>query len=302
MATTRTVANRFLTHAARLVAAKLQRIENERAGGFAIRLDYPTSAENVPRWNKGVNSHSRLLARIADDSAKFGRDRDTWVRVARTAREIPDMLPDDLPGPRWRNSMFAGLDAFATGYFLAAGPRRYVEIGSGHSTRFARHFVDAMSTATRITSIDPYPRAECDALCDEILRTPAECVDGSQFDDLAAGDVLFFDGSHRSFMNSDVTAVLLDVLPRLAPGVLIGIHDIFLPDDYPADWADRYYNEQYMLAAYLLGAQERIRIMFPAYYVCVYDEGHPALAAGREYSSCPPDRLEGCAFWFTHVA
>ena len=48
--------------------------------------------------------------------------------------------------------------------------------------------------------------------------------------------MVFFDGSHRTFMNSDATVFFLEVLPTLPAGTLVGIHDIYLPDDYPADW------------------------------------------------------------------
>lgn len=67
---------------------------------------------------------------------------------------------------------------------------------------------------------------------------------------------MFFDGSHRCFQNSDVTAFFLDVMPRLPSGILIGIHDILWPQDYPPGWKDRYYSEQYVLGAYLLGAAD----------------------------------------------
>ena len=66
---------------------------------------------------------------------------------------------------------------------------------------------------------------------------------------LSAGDMVFIDNSHRAFQNSDVTVFFTEVLPALPAGVAYGIHDIFLPDDYPAGWSDRFYNEQYLLAA-----------------------------------------------------
>ena len=78
------------------------------------------------------------------------------------------------------------------------------------------------------------------------MRQPLEAVDASEFGALTAGDVVFFDGSHRVFQNSDVTVFFLEILPALPPGVLVQIHDIFWPVDYPPAWADRYYSEQYM--------------------------------------------------------
>jgi hypothetical protein len=64
---------------------------------------------------------------------------------------------------------------------------------------------------------------------------------------------LFIDGSHIVFQGTDGPYLFLRILPRIRPGVLVQIHDIFLPDDYPSDFRDRWYNEQYLLAAILLG-------------------------------------------------
>jgi hypothetical protein len=74
------------------------------------------------------------------------------------------------------------------------------------------------------------------------------------------GSILFFDGSHRSFPGSDVTMFFMEVLPALQPGVLIHIHDIFLPEDYPSDRGTRYWSEQYLLASWPLGGTRGIEI------------------------------------------
>ncbi len=128
-------------------------------------------------------------------------------------------------------------------------PKRFVEVGSGDSTRSAsrRRSIRDHSLPTLITSIDPTPRAEIDKLCDFVIRKPLEEVELDVFDELGPGDFLFIDGSHRSFSNSDVTVAFLDVLPRLRAGVVVHFHDIFWPYDYPPEWADRYYSEQYLL-------------------------------------------------------
>ena len=73
----------------------------------------------------------------------------------------------------------------------------------------------------------------------------------ARFADLKPGDVLFYDGSHLVFHGSDVTHFFLRVLPRVAAGVFVHIHDIFLPNEYPEHFDLRYYNEQYLLAAML---------------------------------------------------
>jgi hypothetical protein len=128
----------------------------------------------------------------------------------------------------------------------------FLEIGSGTSTLFAKAALLHHGKDTKVISIDPEPRVDVDAACDEIFRTRLEEIDLTLFDMLQPGDTLFVDNSHRSFMNSDVTTFMLDVLPRLKPGVLVGIHDVFLPYDYYETWKERGYNEQYLLGCYLI--------------------------------------------------
>ena len=68
------------------------------------------------------------------------------------------------------------------------------------------------------------------------------------FAELAAGAVLFIDSSHRFAPGNDVAVLYGEVVPHLAPGALMHVHDIFLPDDYPAEWASRRYDEQERVA------------------------------------------------------
>jgi hypothetical protein len=77
------------------------------------------------------------------------------------------------------------------------------------------------------------------------------------------GSILFFDGSHRSFPGSDVSVFFMKVLPALQPGVVIHIHDIYLPADYPKTVAPRYWSEQYLLAAWLLGGSNGLEVLLP---------------------------------------
>jgi hypothetical protein len=273
--------------------------------GTALLFDYPTSAENRPRWTRGKGGHAGLRAIIERDRALWSASLQRLAaRGAETAKlaegAIHETLEEGDPRPRWRNAMMAGLDATAFTVFVDSRTRQVIEIGSGNSTKFLRHFVEALGLETKIVSIDPFPRAECDALCDTAIRKPLESVDLALFDRLETGDVVFFDGSHRCFMNSDVTAFFLDVLPRIPTGVAVGVHDIFLPDDYPEEWAERYYSEQYVLGAYLLGAAERLRVTLPAYWASVNREAL-GLDAIADAFGCPRDRFDGCSFWLEKV-
>ncbi len=152
------------------------------------------------------------------------------------------------------NRWFSPLDAAALAAMIARfRPRRMIEVGSGNSTKIARRAAHDAGVVLHLTSIDPAPRAEINALCDEVIRRPLEEVPVAVFDVLEAGDICFIDSSHRALMHSDVTVFFIEILPRLRPGVLVHLHDIWLPYDYPQSWAERYYSEQYILAAYLLG-------------------------------------------------
>lgn len=209
---------------------------------------------------------SKLLYKVIDaNRSHYERFLDTLQGNRQLLHSIPHQQSGDQP--YWDNSWFTALDAAALVNMLAGGKaRRYMEIGSGHSTRFARYTIDALGLQTTLTSIDPMPRAGIDRLCTTTIRKPLEECDPAIVDELEAGDILFYDGSHRAFGNSDVTVFLLEVLPRLKPGVFVHIHDIFLPDDYPSHWSKRLYNEQYMLAAMLL-CKPPFRVVAPVAFI-----------------------------------
>lgn len=176
----------------------------------------------------------------------------------RFADDLARIGPDQPPAPRWNQDWFPTIDALAA-YTLVRtrAPSRIVEVGSGHSTRFMARAVADGKLATRITAIDPAPRATIEGLDIDIVRTTVDVADGAVFDALKPGDVLFIDSSHILVPGSDVDLLLNRVLPMLPAGVLVHMHDIFLPDDYPTDWGWRGYNEQQGVAPLLALANWR---------------------------------------------
>ena len=170
--------------------------------------------------------------------------------------ELADSLeaigPDAPPAPRWNQDWFPRLDgAAAYAIVRKTHPRRIVEVGSGHSTRFLARAVADGELATQITSIDPAPRATLSGLPIRCLETVVQNADLPLFQALAPDDILFIDSSHQLKPGGDVEFLLMRVLPCLRSGVRVHFHDIFLPDDYPADWAWRRYNEQQAVAGLL---------------------------------------------------
>ncbi|WP_374633218.1 class I SAM-dependent methyltransferase [Ferrovibrio sp.] len=163
------------------------------------------------------------------------------------------------PAPRFDQSWFPTLDAAACYAIIRdARPSRIVEVGSGHSTRFLARAAQDGGFSCNITCIDPQPRASLRGLPVDFRPGIAQTADPAIYAALAAGDVLFIDSSHILMPGSDVDFLFSRVLPRLPAGVLLHIHDIFLPDDYPRHWLWRGYNEQQLLPAMLMAGWQPI--------------------------------------------
>lgn len=254
-----------------------------------------TRLRSSPRYGHGRPVHRRLYEILDRNRAAYEDVLDNFLRFTDQLVMIPVHPRDASQEPCWINSYLPSLDAASIYSFLA--PRnasRYFEIGSGNSTRFARRSVNDHRLRTTITSIDPQPRRDIDAVCDRAIRQGLGATDVTIFDELDRGDVLFIDGSHRCLMNSDVTVAFLEILPRLKPGVLVGFHDVCLPEDYPPEYAKRYYSEQYILAAHLLAESPRFEIILPSWFVSMDPQlrtrldpvwKHPRLAAVRPHGS-----------------
>lgn len=256
-----------LRHVRHRLRVRAEQEALKRAGRLlnktVVGLDYAPNATNVPRYNSAPLP--TLTDRVASGVDRYRHSLQMIAAYADDLAQIP--LHGHGIQPSWINTMLPGLDSAAIYAFVRnRRPHRYVEVGSGNSTKFAAQARADAGLETHFTSIDPSPRAEIDKLCDEVIRKPLESADLSVFDGLQQGDILFMDGSHRVFMNNDVSVFFLEVLPVLPPGVLVAVHDVFLPFDYPDAFADRYYSEQYILAAWLLG-QPAAEIIFPAFFV-----------------------------------
>lgn len=250
------------------LAHDLGRYEWLKDRGCLIEVEYPYTVKERD-WSNS-RAVGLLRARMAAEEDAYADVIAAILPLIENFLAIATAEQDktDPAAPHWLNEWFPPLDAMALYAFLVHyKPRRYVEVGSGNSTKFARQAIKDYGLDTRIISIDPYPRAEVDAICDHIVRQPLEEVDPAFFADLTADDLLFVDSSHRSFPSSDVTVFFTEILPMLPADMRYGIHDITLPHDYPQAWDWRMFNEQYMLAAYLFGGGAGDQILLPVYHV-----------------------------------
>ena len=249
------------------------------ASATEMRLDYPIQL--VPRYGWGRPEHAGLAALLGTRAAFYESQLKSFLDCAPSLTRIPKRrVGDDRFTPYWLNDSLPGLDAVALyGFIVSRRPSLYVEIGVGHSTRFARRAIVDHGLPTHIIGIDIAPPDGADALCDDLIISPLEDLAPQLFDQLQPGDILFVDNSHRALMNSDVTVVFLDILPRLRPGVIVQMHDIALPYDYPPEWVDRFYSEQYLLAAALLAGATRYEVLLPNAYVSIRSDLNSILSA-----------------------
>lgn len=176
--------------------------------------------------------------------------------------ELRDIPQDLRPGKLeycWNNPMWNNADALVQyGLLRDLKPKRLVEIGCGWSSLLMQRALARNKTECHVTQVEPYPNSSLFELFPKSwqhLRAPLQRAPFEIFESLQAGDICFYDGSHCSKAASDVNWFFFEVLPRLAPGVVIHIHDIFLPDDYPDLWIlerGQTWNEQYLLQAFIM--------------------------------------------------
>ena len=239
---------------ARVLAMALQTLLGRRPQGFFI--PYRFAASVVPAGYPGLEP---LFA------AAEPRMRGLVDAMAGYRRQFAG-FGGAPPAPRFAQDWFPRLDgAAAYALIRRLRPRRIVEIGSGHSTRFMARAVADGTIDCEIICIAPSPRAKLAGLPVRHLPVVLADAEPQLLGGLEAGDVLFVDSSHIAMPGTDVDRLLGDVLPGLPAGVVLHVHDIFLPDAYPADWSWRGYGEQLPVGCLLQGGG--YDILFASHWV-----------------------------------
>ena len=177
--------------------------------------------------------------------------------------KFPLIAADAAAGYYVHNPYFGPVDGEVLyGMVRFFRPKRILEIGSGFSTLLSAKAIlsnraDDAEYHCLLMVVDPFPSS---LLCKrffsflEVRRIEAQALRFEDVDELEADDILFIDSSHVLKTGSDVQWLYLELLPRVKPGVLVHIHDVFLPMEYPKDYVKerfRFWNEQYLLQAFL---------------------------------------------------
>lgn len=264
--------------------------------GLLIVTDY-SYPEKPHDWT-GAAGATIIKQNFMQNVEEFEQTVQAFEQFSDQFKRIPVEGDPNGDDPYWSNGWLPGPDAASIYSLLAINnPAIYFEIGSGNSTKFARRAIRDHNLKTRIISVDPEPRANIDKLCDEVIRKRCEDCPPSLYSTWDSSTIMFVDNSHRSFRNSDVTFFFLEILPRIGEGVTWALHDIFLPYDYPEHWR-RYYNEQYLLLAYLLGGGGLDKVILPIAFLTSEDCNTNIFARTIFENEFFKDvEKGGCCFW-----
>lgn len=275
---------------------KLRQLWDQRR---LIYFHYPALAKIRYGWGARP-PHPQLLSVIESYRKEITERLATYVSLTGSLSEIPREANDTRP--YWKNTLLPVIDAVSiVGVIKEFRPRRFVEVGSGNSTRFAKFATSKFATQCKVTSIDAYPGDTIRALPDEMISKGLQDIDLDLFQRLEPGDVVWVDGSHFAYANSDVAVFAMDVLPRLRPGVVIGIHDIPLPWDYPPGMCELLFSELPVVSSYLLGAKDRVEVLLPCLFANHVDPQLKALTQPLRTMPATVGLKEldgGGAFWF----
>lgn len=194
---------------------------------------------------------------------KFETERQLMLLKSFTYQDELLAIPIDKPDIKtfgYHNEAFESGDAeMLYNMIRHFKPRRFIEVGCGQSTlmarlAFARNRWDDPDYSCRHVCIEPFEQPWLDEMGMEIIRDRIECVDTAIVETLEANDIFFIDSSHVIRPQGDVVHEYLLLLCLLKPGVIVHVHDVFTPRDYPSAWVlddRRLWNEQYLLEAFL---------------------------------------------------
>ena len=234
-----------------------------------LELDYDLRI--APRWGYRLEPNEHIEKAIAANQALYARTLGAFLRYRSAISAIPhDSLAEDPVAPHWNNLFLSGLDAASLLCFVFRNFGHRCILRSVRGTQPSSPVTRSSWPVYKLKSfrsiLNPVQKSMRSATRFVGCGWKTPTIKSSQSYRLV---IYFFSMgiAPRLLTNSDVAVFFLEILPSLPPGVLVHIHDIFLPLDYPPEWNDRFYSEQYMLAAMLLCRDRPFDVILPNCYV-----------------------------------
>lgn len=222
--------------------------------------------------------------------------QDRFGSLFETLRADPQINTQAHGKPYLHNGWYPTPDAEVYAAMIAdRQPTRIVEIGAGYSTRIARRVINELGLATELVVVDPDPRAEVSNYADTLLQKRVEEIAPDALPPVDGRTILFVDSSHIVRAGGDVPLLFCWLIPSLPVGVLVHVHDVFLPYDYPPAYRRRLYGEAYVLWA-LLARGSRCQTVFATHLMVRTQREEMQRVFGPIVGT--DSRYYGASFWF----
>jgi hypothetical protein len=266
----------------------LQLLDLVRDTVVPIAPSQPDPVSCVPQTllgSKGIDFHDdEQLARV---SAWTGERYQAFFRELRDDRSL-----------RIDNSgLYQTPDAeIYAAMILDRKPRRIIEVGAGYSTLIARKTIRHAGYDTKLIAIDPMPRTDVKAAADELILNVIERSDLINYD-WSAEDILFIDSSHVCRIRGDLPYLYCQLLPSLPAGILVHVHDIFLPFDYPNVFDGGLATEQYLVSC-MLAYSPRYHTVMSTHRMTREHLAPMQAAFGAKVGDPAAEHFFGCSYWF----
>jgi len=284
--------------------APLSRAVLDRAGLAILRKHYYAPVVTARDIRQPLDAVRALPGVDLNEAAQFA-----LLEHFRYAAEL-EALPMKKPAVDrfgFENTTYAEGDAeMLYNMIRHFKPRRIVEVGSGQSTLMAREAIaanrreDALYSC-RVTCVEPYEQPWLEGIGVDVIRRPIEECPDDLVRSLEANDIFFIDSSHVIRPQGDVLHLYQRLLPQVAAGVLIQVHDVFTPRDYPAKWViddRRLWNEQYVMEAFL-AFNRSFEVLLAVNWLA--NEHRERLAGACPMLMKKPGEQPG-AFWMRRIA
>lgn len=250
---------------------KLKPLNKFRLGHFyspiVSKVDVDSFEDNI--WPK------KLVATIPEIDLRAEQQKELLKTLSKYYDELPFTVEKSIENRYcYNNGTYSYTDAIVLYSIIRHfNPKRIIEIGSGYSSALMLDTKEKFNHHLKLTFIEPYPKLllslfrKNDLENCTVMHSGVQAVPIKEFEALEADDILFIDSSHISKTGSDVNYELFKILPSLASGVLIHIHDIFFPFEYPKDWVyeGRNWNEIYLIRAFLSHNSDYSILLFSNY-------------------------------------
>ncbi len=249
-------------------AIGVQRLPQSKKALFNVGL-FPIAAHYYePIFGLTTEQHTKISNKRSLPGIDWNLDEQITLlqtmQFATSLNQLPYKKTDPLLFHLNNGSFESGDAEYWYQIIRVKKPKRIFEIGSGNSTLMARQAIrdikaEDPSYQCKHICIEPYEMPWLEKTGAEIMRNKVEDLEVSFFSELKQDDILFIDSSHMIRPGGDVLFEYLEILPTLAPGVIVHIHDIFSPHDYLKEWlVDKvlFWNEQYLLEAFLCNNSE----------------------------------------------